>query len=109
MIAAVKPPDRIVAFPENEIITALHKWWAEEALERAEDPFSPALKPTGTLYDLLPALDSLSIMRSFLTVKKILKKEVPVGLVKPGGYYSREEMLKDLLPKLRKLHEQTET
>src|SRR5207244_4264039 len=104
-----KLQDRMVAFPEAEIVTALNNWWRQEALERAEDPFAPALKPTGTLYDLLPALDSLEIMRSFLIIDKILKRKVPVSLVKAGGYYSREEMLKDLLPKLRKLHEHGET
>ncbi|SRR6266404_5399200 len=109
MIATAKSKKQALQFPEKKLETALIEWWAKEALERADDPFSPVPKTAGTIYELLPALDSLTIMRGLLIIEEILEIEVPVRLVKPGGYNSREEMLKDMLPKLRKLYEKKQT
>jgi hypothetical protein len=105
MIAAAKSEVRQAQFPQKTIEAALIKWWAEEALERSDDPFAPVPNTSGTIYELLPSLDSLTIVRSFLVIEKILEINVPVSLVKPGGYHSREEMLTDLMPKLRRYWE----
>jgi hypothetical protein len=106
MIAIAKPAQRAAQFPEKEIEAALIEFWAEEAL----DPFASVSRmPAGTLYELLPALDSLTIAGGLLVIEKILGMEVPVRLVKAGGYRSREEMLKDLLPKLWKYYEKKQT
>jgi len=59
----------------------------------------------GTPYDLLPEMGSLTVVRSFVIIKNVLGMEVPVCLVRPGGYFSQTEMLNDLLPKFRKLYE----
>jgi hypothetical protein len=104
MIATARPKERTARFPEEELTATLTKWWAAEALERVDDPFSPVLQTVGTIYELLPALDSLTIVRSFLIIEEIMEMPVPVCLVKPGGYQSREEMLGDLVPKLRKYY-----
>src|SRR6266480_1794554 len=96
-----KPEGAATGFPEKEIQSALIQFWAKETLERMEDPFAPNPK-AGTLYELLPCLDSLTMVRSFLVIEKILRTKIPVRLLKPGGYSSRGEMLNDLLPKLRK-------
>ena len=108
MIAIAESPKR-TAFPASEIKTALEQWWVTESLDRADDPFAKAPKATGTIYDLLPALDSLTIIRSFVVIEKVLDFQIPVTLVKPGGYSTREEMLKDLLPKLRAFYEKRQT
>jgi hypothetical protein len=107
MAVITKPRGPIVEFPEREVEDSLKEWWKSEAIKIADDPFAPVPKTVGTLYELLPPLDSLTIVRSLLVVEKILDIEVPVGLVKTGGYQSREEMLKDLLPKLRRLFEKS--
>ena len=109
MIAVARAKERTAQFPERELVAGFKDWWAAEALERTDDPFAPTPKKVSTLYELLPALDSLAIVRSFLIAEEILEMKIPVGLVKPGGYYSREEMLDDLLPKLRKLHQKKQT
>jgi hypothetical protein len=109
MIAVARAKERSAQFPEEELKAALKDWWSKEALERSEDPFAPAPQKISTIYDLLPALDSLAIMNSFLIVGKILGMEIPVGLVKPGGYYSQEEMMGDLLPKIRKHYQKIQT
>lgn len=104
MIAIAESPKR-VAFPASQLKATLEQWWETEALERSNDPFAKPPKATGTIYDLLPALDSLTIIRSFIVIEKVLDFQVPVTLVKAGGYSTRDEMLKDLLPKLRELYE----
>ena len=96
-----EPPVRPKAFPESKVKAALIRFWTDESLERSKDPFAPAPKMSGTLYDLLPELDSLTIVQSFLTVEKILGLKIPVRLIRSGGYKSQNEFLADLLPKFR--------
>jgi hypothetical protein len=105
MIAELKSKPTAEGFPEEQLSSTLQKWWAQEALERNNDPFSPVKKLAGTVYELLPALDSLAIVRSLLRIEEVLGMEVPVSLVKAGGYHSQQEMLNDLVPKLRRLYE----
>jgi len=105
MIAMAKPKRHVAQFPKQELEAALVKWWASESLDRADDPFAKVPTKPDTLYSILPVLDSLAVVGSFLVIEEILKMEVPVGLVKRGGYCSCQEMLDDLFPKLRKLYE----
>jgi hypothetical protein len=104
MIATAKIVHTAIEFPESRVRDALTKLWAEEAIKRVDDPFAPDPKTIGTIYDLLPELDSLTIVRSFIILERILEMDVPVALVRPGGYHDHQQMLDDLLPKLRKLH-----
>src|SRR5690348_9919206 len=90
MVAMVQTKTQVARFPEEQINAALIQFWKREALDRADDPFAPVPKIACTLYELLPALDSLTIVRSFLVIEQILEFPVPVALVKPGGYYSQE-------------------
>jgi len=105
MIAAEKVGIDMARFPELEVRNALAEFWKKQVQDREQDPFAPKSPPEGTVRDLLPALDSLTIVRSFIVIGKLLKIKIPVNLVKRGGYNSREEMLADLLPKLRKVYE----
>ncbi len=109
MIATENSSDLTARFPEAELVTALVEWWSKKAMERVDDPFSTVPQTTGTIYELLPALDSLTVVESFLIIEKILGITIPVSLVKPGGYTSNEDMLKDLLPKFRKVYEKRQT
>jgi len=109
MIATAKLKQAAVDFPEADVIAALIEFWNEEALQRSADPLAPVPKTTGTLYDLLPALDSLTIVCGLLVIERVLGMDVPVGIVKAGGYHSREDMLNDLLPKLRELYDKKRT
>lgn len=102
--AAKRKTDDVAPFPENMIRNGLTDFWNQQAKDRQEDPFNPDSEPKGTIHDLLPALDSLNVARSFNVVSKILQFKVPIKLVKKGGYVSREQMLEDLLPKLRNIH-----
>jgi acyl carrier protein len=96
-------PSRIApTIPEKEIREALDRWWAQQDAERASDPFKPFIR-VGTLYEVLPAIDSLTIMDAILEIEKVVKFEIPVSCVKKGGYQTREEMITHLLKQIRKL------
>ncbi len=94
----------VAAFPETMIRNGLSDFLKQHAKDREDDPFKPDPKPKGTIHDLLPVLDSLTVARSFNVVSKILQFKIPINLVKKGGYVSRDQMLGDLLPKLRDLY-----
>jgi hypothetical protein len=109
MISVVKSVETAKRFPEQAVQSALTKWWNSEALERTDDPFTAGKTISGTLYELLPELDSLTVVNSFLTIEGILGMSVPERLVKPGGYRSRDEFLNDLIPKLRNLYQKQQS
>ena len=106
MIALTKSQAPIIAFPENEVLLCLNGWWDEKAIEKADDPFKGPPKKPGTLYDMLPVIDSLTVARGFVRLEKILNMKIPVRVVKKGGFSTRSEMLAHLLPRLQKLYEE---
>ncbi len=96
-------PARTAAFPETQIRAAISEWWRQQIKERADDPFAPA-PPTGTLFEMLPAIDSLTLLEGLIVIERVLGWEVPAKCIKKGGYDSSDEMADDLVRKLRKLH-----
>jgi hypothetical protein len=103
MIAEAKLAEsRPASFPESKIRTALLDFWNEKTAEMEDDPFAREKPAKGTLYELVPELDSLTVVNSFLLVEKILEFNLPAKIVKAGGYTSPKQMLDDLLPKIRK-------
>lgn len=102
-MTTITAPSRIARpIPEKEIRKAIEQWWAKQDAERANDPFKP-LPQVGTLYEVLPAIDSLTIMDAILEIEKVVQFEIPVSCIKKGGYESREEMITHLLKQIRKL------
>jgi hypothetical protein len=107
MIAAEKTKVEVAPFPRRELKNALINLWKKQVKDREENPLAvklPAVVP-GTVRDILPELDSLTIVRSLAVVGKILKMKVPITLVKRGGYDSCQQMLDHLLPRLEKFYE----
>jgi len=92
------------AFPEDEIIRALESWWGREVETQNQHPFSSPGKK-GTLYELLPTIDSLTMVNALLLVEEHVGFELPACIVKRGGYSSREEMVSHLVPRIRSLFE----
>lgn len=88
-----------------EIKQALLKCWHEEAEERNAFKGEEIPTETGTIYDLLPQIDSLTVVRSFAAMEVLLDVEIPCAIVKRGGYSSQEEFIRDILPKLKNLFE----
>lgn len=89
-----------VAFPVHMLKASLDEFFNQVDKDRQTDPF----KPKGTVHDLLPALDSLTVARSLNVVAKVLKCKVPAKTVKRGGYSTRKQMFDDLLPKLEEIY-----
>lgn len=103
MIAvATLTESRPASFPESKIRAALIEFWNKTSAENVDDPFAQELSAKGTIYDLLPDMDSLTVVNSLLLIEEILGIEVPAKIVKAGGYTSQKQMLDDLLPKIRK-------
>jgi hypothetical protein len=72
---------RIHTFPAEGLIAALTEWWDAEISKRETDPFTVS----GTLYDVVVEIDSLSTLSALLVIEELVGFEVPVSVVKPGG------------------------
>jgi hypothetical protein len=85
-------------FPHQEVQRILETWWDDEV---DDDPFADNSKK-GTLYELLPTVDSLTILNLLLTVEMHLNIKLPVSVVRRGGYKSKKDMVDHLLPRIRR-------
>jgi hypothetical protein len=101
MSATATEPAATATFPEQELEDAIGKWWDEETSKRLNDPFAAS----GTLFDVLTEVDSLSAVNVLLTIEPIVGFAPPESIIKPGGYADRKEMIDHLLPALRKLYD----
>lgn len=88
-------------FDEQALLADLKTWWDEQAGEG--DPFAPAKPASGTIMDLLPNIDSLSIVTALVVMEGHLPCEVPPTVIRPGGYHGFDDMTQDMLPKLQAL------
>jgi hypothetical protein len=98
--AAKQTTSSPAAFPALTLRGSLNDFFNQTAKDRRNDPF----KPKGTVHDLVPALDSLTVARSLNVVSKILKCKVPAKIVRRGGYANREQLFDDLLPKIEGIY-----
>jgi hypothetical protein len=92
---------QIDTFPTEGLIAALAEWWDAEISKREADPFSVS----GTLYDVVLEIDSLSTLSALLVIEKLVGFEIPVSVVKPGGYQDCQEMIDHLVPEIHVLFE----
>jgi acyl carrier protein len=91
------------SYSEEALTADLRKWWKEQVTDE-DDPFSAPRTPrSGTIFEVVPAVDSLSVVAALVAMEKHLDFEVPPRIIKPGGYRDCEEMIADLLPKVRDL------
>jgi hypothetical protein len=98
-----------LAFPEEQLVNDLRTWWDEE-VAGADDPFAEHPPTTGTdpssgtIYDVQPAVDSLGVVRRLALIDKQVGFRVPSDIVRRGGYHSFDDMIADLIPKVRDLY-----
>lgn len=90
-------------YDESELFKELKGWWEEQVSD--EDPFAEPKPPAGTIFDVLPAIDSLGMVSGLVAVEKHVPFKVPVRVIRRGGYNSFEDLVSDLKPKLRALAE----
>jgi hypothetical protein len=90
-----------LGYSENDLTADLRRWWDDQVAD-PNDPFAePRPSRSGTIFDVVPAVDSLGVVEVLITIEKHVNCEVPVGIIRPGGYRNFEEMIADLLPKTR--------
>ncbi len=89
-------------YDASALVADLKSWWDSE-VSAEDDPFAPPKMPAGTIYDALPAIDSLAAVSGLLTVEKHVPFKVTPRLIRPGGYNSFEDLVADFTSKLKAL------
>ena len=92
------------SYQEEGLTDDLRAWWDGE-VGAVDDPFSEPKSATGTIFDVIPTIDSLGAVNGLLTIEKHVGFEVPPRIIRPGGYTSFNDMTADLLPKVRAMVE----
>ena len=90
-------------YSEDDLAADLKVWWDDQVAD-VNDPFcNPRPPREGTIFEVVPVVDSLGVVTALLTVEKHVNFKVPVRIIKAGGYRSFEEMIAHLLPRVRTL------
>lgn len=95
-------PEPVLGYSEQALADELREWWDEEVVG-TDDPFAAPPTPSGTIQDVQPVVDSLGVVKRLVVIDKHVGFQVPPSVVRRGGYHSFEDMVGDLLPKLRAL------
>jgi len=92
-----------LGYSEDDLAADLRTWWDDQVAD-ADDPFADPRPPrAGTIFEVVPVVDSLGVVTALITIGKHVGFDVPPRLIKAGGYRSFEEMLAHLLPRIRAL------
>jgi len=88
-------------FAKKEMAAKLKDWYEQKSKSRLRRKLLKK-KQAGTVFDIQPEISSVESVEVFLEVEPLIKFELQRKgtLIKPGGYRSCEEFVKDLLPKL---------
>ena len=86
-------------FDEQALLRELQAWWDDQV--GVNDPFAPPKPPSGTIMDVLPAIDSLATVTALIVIEKHLPCEVPPSVIRPGGYHGFDDLTQDMIPKLQ--------
>jgi hypothetical protein len=91
-------------YDEVALVGDLRVWWDDQVGGGEEDdPFAAPKPPTGTIFDAIPVIDSLGAVTGLITVEKHIGFKVPTRIIRRGGYISFDDLIDDLLPKVRTL------
>jgi hypothetical protein len=83
---------------EAELLSELRRWHDE----RQDDPDAPQPNPhTAGAFAHLPQIDSKAVATASPIINKYLGVRLDVKHIRRGGYGSFEELVGDLVPKLR--------
>lgn len=90
----------MAGFDEEELIKDLQDWWDDQVGGGPDDPFADPAPSTGTIFDVIPVIDSLGVVTGLITIEKHVGFKVPPRIIRRGGYNSFDAMVSDLLPKV---------
>jgi hypothetical protein len=93
------------SYDEAAIINDLQTWWNDQVAGAADDPFVGPAPPKGTIFDVLPAVDSLGVVSGLVTIEKHVGMKISARIIRRGGYKDFDDMTADLLPKVKALVE----
>lgn len=81
---------------EAELRAALKKWWEDEA-----ESFDAAVTGTASVWDGMPEIDSKAVVKASPIIRKFTGSDLDPKMIRKGGYSSFNDLVSDLLPKLR--------
>jgi hypothetical protein len=86
----------------GQLIAELEAWYIEEttAIDGSIETAAPAGEG-GSIVSVRPAIDSKRVVDATLVTESVLGIELPPEIIKPGGYDTFEEMIDDIIPKLK--------
>jgi hypothetical protein len=87
--------------PEAELESSIRQWWDEKVQKDLDDPFANKKETSGTLYDVLVEMDSLSVVGILADLGNIVGFDVRPSLIKRGGYRDCDEMVTHLIKGIR--------
>lgn len=93
----------IRSYSEDVLLRNLRTWWDNEAGIGEDDPFADSKSRAGTIFEVIPAIDSLAMVAGLLTIENHVGFEISPSIIRRGGYQNFEDMVTDLLPKVRQL------
>lgn len=84
------------------LIAELEAWYATEteSIDGEVEAAAPAGEG-GSVISVRPAIDSKRVVDATLVTEEVLGIELPPEIIKPGGYDTFEEMIEDIVPKLK--------
>lgn len=93
------------SYDEAAVVEELRAWWNDQVASAANDPFASPALPKGTIFDVLPAVDSLGVVSGLVAIEKHAGMKIPARIIRRGGYNDFDDMTADLLPKVKALVE----
>jgi len=94
--------------PEEGLENALRRWWKEEQSDwdRRVDSSNAKRLPGGAeLWDGMPTIDSKAVTETSPIFEHHLGIPLDTSKIRPGGYSDIEDLISDLVPKMKKLRE----
>jgi hypothetical protein len=91
-----------LGYDETALAADLKTWWEEEG-GGADDPLAAPKIPAGTIFDAVPAIDSLGVVAGLLAIEKHVPFKIPVRIIRRGGYDGFDDLKNDLIVKMRAL------
>lgn len=83
----------------SELTQSLGEWHEDEKNDLDAD--LPADLTSDPLFEDMPEIDSKSVVKASPIIRKLLGAELDPKLIRKGGYTSFDDLIADLLPKLR--------
>jgi hypothetical protein len=86
-------------YNDGAIRADLQSWW-DSQVDSQDDPFAVPKPAAGTIFDVIPVVDSLNVVTALVAIEKHVGFKIHPRVIQRGGYNSFDEMANDLIPKV---------